>query len=64
MAAHRFKVGQSLFLTQLRSNSTSSSAQYKVVRLLPPQQDGQNQYRIKGLSESFERIAKETDLSV
>lgn len=64
MAAHKFKVGQSLFLTQMRSNSTSTSAQYKVVRLMPPQQDGQNQYRIRGTSEAFERIAKEADLSL
>jgi len=36
--------------------------QYEVVRLLPPD-DGQFQYRIKSNGESFERMAKESQLS-
>lgn len=38
------------------------SARYTIIKLLPPE-NGQNQYRIKGVSEVFERMAKETDLS-
>jgi len=62
VAAHKYKVGQSVFLRKTSSSPLASSARYKVIRLLPPQIDGQNQYRIKGSSEAFERIAAESEL--
>ena len=40
----------------------ASSREYKIVRCLPPE-NGENQYRIKGISETFERMAREADLS-
>jgi hypothetical protein len=64
VAVHKFKVGQSVVLAQAGSKLMSTSMRYKVVRLLPPRADGQNQYRIKGASEAFERIAREADLSL
>ncbi len=64
MAAHKYKIGQSVLLRPARLNSLASSTRYKVLRLMPPLEDGQNQYRIKGSSEAFERIAKESDLSL
>lgn len=42
----------------------ATSERYKVVRLVPPHEDGQNQYRIKGSSEAFERMARESELSL
>lgn len=62
MAAHKFKVGQSVTFTPGRSAMAASSREYKIVRLLPPE-EGQNLYRIKGVSETFERMARESDLS-
>ena len=62
MATHTFKLGQVVNFSPGRSGMAPASREYKVVRLLPPL-DGQNQYRIKGLAESFERMAKESDLS-
>jgi hypothetical protein len=62
--AHKYKVGQSVFLRQSRTNPLKSSTRFKIVRLLPPQLDGQNQYRIKGSSEAVERIAAESELTL
>ena len=59
---HKFKVGQMVNYSPGRSSMLASSREYKIVRLLPPE-DGQNQYRIKGIAETFERMAKESDLS-
>ncbi len=64
MAAHKFKIGQSVFMRQARQSAQPTSMRYKIVKLVPPQEDGQNQYRIKGSAEAFERIAKESDLSL
>lgn len=62
MAAHKFKIGQTVSYSPGRSAMAASSREYKIVRLLPPE-DGQNLYRIKGISETFERMARESDLS-
>lgn len=61
-AAHKFKVGQSVNFTPGKSAMSASSREYKIVRLLPPE-EGQYLYRIKGVSETYERMARESDLS-
>lgn len=63
MAAHKYRIGQLVYFSPARSAMLTGSRQYKIVRLLPAE-DGQNQYRIKGTSETFERMAKEGDLSI
>lgn len=62
MSAHKFKIGQVVRFAPGRSSMSATAREYKVTRLLPPE-DGQNQYRIKGNSETFERMARESDLS-
>lgn len=62
MAAHKFKIGQTVSYSPGRSAMAASSREYKIVRLLPAE-EGQNLYRIKGVSETFERMARENDLS-
>lgn len=62
MAAHKYKIGQTVSYSPGRSAMAASSREYKIIRLLPPE-DGQNLYRIKGISETFERMARESDLS-
>ncbi len=62
MAIHLFKVGQTVTFSPGRTSMAASSREYKIVRLLPPE-EGQNLYRIKGIAETFERNAKESDLS-
>ena len=62
MTAHKFKVGQLVNYAPGKSSMTASSREYKIIRCLPPE-GGENQYRIKGISETFERMAREADLS-
>ena len=61
-AQHKYKVGQVVNFTPAKMAMQASSREYKVVRLLPPE-DGQNLYHIIGISETFERMARESDLS-
>ncbi len=61
MNVHKFKVGQTVEFTPLRSGIPASSRDYKVIRLQPPE-EGNPLYRIKSSNEAFERIAKETEL--
>ena len=63
MTAHKFKIGQVVRYSPRRSVALSASREYKVVQQLPPT-EGDNQYRIKSTSETFERMARESDLSV
>jgi len=61
VARHKFKVGQIVDFSQPRLSLPAVRGQYEIVRLLPS--DGSEfQYRIKA-GESFERIAKESELS-
>lgn len=59
---HRFKVGQFVDYSPGRSGVPASTGKYAIVRLMPFE-DGQPQYRIKCTSESFERVASESQLS-
>jgi hypothetical protein len=62
MTAHKFKVGQAVIFSPARRTMLASSREYKIIRLLPPE-GGQLQYLIKGVGETFERIAQENELS-
>jgi hypothetical protein len=61
MSMHKYKVGQTVEFTPLRSGVPASARDYKIVRLQPPE-DGNPTYRIKSSAEAFERIAKEVEL--
>ncbi len=61
MTIHSFKVGQTVVFTPGKTSSPSFSPDFKITRLLPAE-GGQNQYRIKGTTETFERMAKENEL--
>ena len=63
MKAHKFKLGQLVQFVPGKLGLAASSREYKIVRLLP-EEGGQPQYRIKGIAETFERMAKETELSL
>jgi len=62
MASHKFKVGQLVNFAPSRSGMSTSGRQYEVVRLLPPDA-GELQYRVKCKGDTFERVAKESELS-
>ena len=62
MASHKFKVGQLVNFSPARSGMPASGRQYEVVRLMPPE-SGELQYRVKCKGDTFERVAKESELS-
>jgi hypothetical protein len=59
MAQHKFKVGQ---FVDYKPGRLSSASRYKVLRLLPAE-GADLLYRIKSVDETFERVAKEHELS-
>jgi hypothetical protein len=61
MSEHKFKVGQLVEYDPGPLGVAASARPYKILRLLPAE-DGELRYRIKSISETFERIAKERDL--
>ena len=64
MAAHKLKLGQTVFLEPTIANRIVARGPYQVTRQLPVQSDGRVQYRIKSSGEPYERVASESELSV
>jgi len=62
MARHRYKVGQAVDFSPGRWGPPASAREYKVLRLLPFE-GGDLLYRIKSSAETFERVAKESELT-
>lgn len=56
----RFRSGQTVRLCQSMQRSGAASV-YKIVRALP-EGAGEREYRIKSLSEPYERVVKESEL--
>lgn len=62
MANPKFRVGQVVeFNPSPRVGVPAAAREYKILRLLPHER-GERLYRIKTITESFERIANESDL--
>jgi adenylate cyclase class IV len=59
---HKYAIGQNVYYSPAFGNMASRS-KYKVLRLLPVENDNRLSYRIKSLAESFERIAEEHQLT-
>ena len=58
---HKYKVGETVYFTASNVSRPAASGTYEVIKLLPV--DGDDcQYRIKSLTEAFERVAKESQL--
>jgi len=61
MSDHRFFVGQQVMLE--RRERTRAAEVVEVLRQIPSDVDGEPQYRVKASHESFERTARESQLS-
>ena len=61
MTDHRFTVGQQVTLE--RYERTKAAEVVEVLRQMPSDVDAEPQYRVKTCHESFERTAKEHQLS-
>jgi hypothetical protein len=62
MAGHKFKVGQCVHFSPRKLRIPAGSQAYTIVQALPAE-GNEYQYRIKSVSERFERIAVESELS-
>ena len=62
MTRHKFKVGQAVAFAPSKSGMPTSGRPYEIVRLLPIE-SGELLYRVKSKGETFERVAKESELS-
>jgi len=61
---HKYAIGQDVYYTPALGNAASRGKyKYKVLRVLPVENDTRLSYRIKSLSESFERIAEKYQLT-
>ena len=63
MASHKFKVGQTVGYAQSHFGTMPSARSYKVIRLMPTE-GREKLYRIKAVAEVFERVARESELSI
>lgn len=61
MNNHKFRLGQTVYFTAKPLGNMSAHGAYQIVKLLPSDGD-EHQYRIKSSDESFERVAKESQL--
>jgi hypothetical protein len=61
VSQHKYRVGQSVHYTPARPG-VAPSGDYKIVRLLPAE-GFDLLYRIKSRGESYERVAKERELT-
>jgi hypothetical protein len=63
MSDHKFKVGQIvIYLTGSRGRGLGSDV-FKIMQRLPPQ-GADYQYRIRGIDEPHDRVAKESELEL
>lgn len=58
---HKYAIGQTVHYTSGMIGRHGGSGNYQVVRLLP-YEGGDFQYRIKSVGETYERVAKESQL--
>jgi hypothetical protein len=63
VAQAKFKVGQTVDFNPGRATIPASTREYTIIRLVPIE-GGERQYRIKTIAEQFERVAKESELTV
>jgi hypothetical protein len=61
MSAHKFKIGQTLNFSPHRMNAQARPGKCKVTRLVSTEGDTP-QYRVKCLTENFERVVWESEL--
>ena len=63
MPSHKFRVGQTVGYARSHIGMVPSARSYKIVRLMPAE-GRERLYRIKAVAEVFERVARESELSI
>jgi hypothetical protein len=62
MSAHKFSIGQSVFLMPSRFQERPKDTRFNIVRLLP-ESENTCQYRVKCQADGHERVVREDQLS-
>lgn len=57
----KFRIGQMVDFVPSKTGVPASARSYKIMRVLPVE-GGEQLYRIKTITEAFERIARESEL--
>lgn len=60
--SHRYQVGEEVSFSPGKRSMPRSSRTYKIVRRMPLE-NGEYTYRIKSISDTYERVAREGELS-
>jgi hypothetical protein len=63
MAKHKFKVGQTVGYARSHVGMVPSAPAYRISSLMPTE-GGERLYRIKATTEAFDRVARESELSI
>jgi hypothetical protein len=64
LANPKFQIGQLVDFNPARASVPASISAYKILRLMPRDRGAfEQEYRIKSVTELFERVAKESELS-
>jgi hypothetical protein len=62
MSDHKFKVGQTVHFASGPYGSIRRGSVFKIMQLLPTEEGGEYQYRIRNADEPHERVVKESEL--
>jgi hypothetical protein len=61
MPSQKFKVGQMVDFVPTNRGVPASARAYKIIRVMP-NEGGEQLYRIKTITEAYERVARESEL--
>jgi hypothetical protein len=60
--SHKFKLKQSVALSQSSALSQGRREVYEIVRLMPETVSGEPQYRLRSIATGTERVVRESEL--
>jgi hypothetical protein len=63
MTDHRYPIGSRVRIVARLTPIANDGDVYTIVRQLPPQGDGDRQYRVKSERQSYERVVVESQLA-
>jgi hypothetical protein len=61
MTAHKYQIGDRVQLVRAFSKMWGGTGEYEIVRQ-PPQRNGEFEYRIMSITESYQRVVRESEL--
>jgi hypothetical protein len=59
----KFTAGQTVYFESAGMGRNATKGAYKIIRVLPLENDSEYRYRVKSNAEAYERVAKESQLT-